>query len=126
MLGKDLERIRRFYRSEGYYDAAIRAARIVRLATHEVRVEIEVTPGAPVVITERALIGLDQVPRELARDVEKALRLRVGKRLVEKSLHDDAKDIEQSLADEGHAYVKVESSARRCPSRNGALASSIE
>ena len=42
VLEKDLERIRRFYRARGHYDAAIRAARVVRVGKHEVRVEIEV------------------------------------------------------------------------------------
>src|SRR5262245_34891754 len=48
VLEKDLERVRRFYRSHGHYDATVRAARVVRVAKQEVRVEIDVVPGAPV------------------------------------------------------------------------------
>src|SRR6187399_886937 len=42
VLGKDLERVRRFYRAGGYYAATVRAVRVVRESAHEVRVEIDV------------------------------------------------------------------------------------
>src|SRR5262245_56227730 len=66
VLEKDLERIRRYYRARGHYDAVIRAARVVRVAKGKVRVEIEVAPGAPVLVSRIDLVGIDALPRDLA------------------------------------------------------------
>ena len=41
-LTKDLARIQRFYRANGYYEATIRSARVVRETPHRVRVQIDV------------------------------------------------------------------------------------
>ncbi len=107
VLSKDLERILRFYRARGHYEASIRAARVVRESPHQVRVEIDVTPGAPVLISQLEIIGLGSLPPGLARNTKNAIGLRVGGQLVEQQLHDDARGIERTLADEGFAFVKV-------------------
>ncbi|HVR20287.1 MAG TPA: POTRA domain-containing protein, partial [Polyangiaceae bacterium] len=107
VLEKDLERVRRFYRAHGYYDAVIRAARVVRVAPQKVRVEIDVAPGAPVLVSRVDLVGLAELPKRLAGKVQKAVRLRVGEPMVEKQLHGDARAIESALADAGLAFGKV-------------------
>jgi outer membrane protein insertion porin family/translocation and assembly module TamA len=107
VLEKDLERIRRFYRARGHYDAIVRAARVVRVAKREVRVEIDVAPGAPVLVSRIDLVGIDALPRDLANAVRDAVRLRVGEPLVEKRLHDDARGVESALSDDGYAFAKV-------------------
>ena len=107
VLEKDLERIRRFFRARGYYDAAIRAARIVREGQQKVRVEIEVTPGAPVLVSKVDLLGLETLPSGLAREARNAVRLRVGDPIVEERFHQDARALEQVLGDAGFAFAKV-------------------
>jgi outer membrane protein assembly factor BamA len=107
VLTKDLERVLRFYRRQGYYEATVRAARVVREGVHDVRVEIDVDPGAPVRVVRLEIAGLTALPPSLAREVERHVELRVGQPLVEQQLHDDARGIQQRLADEGYAFVKV-------------------
>src|SRR5262245_34951368 len=47
VLAKDLERIERYLRARGYYEAKVSAARVVRLDEHYVRVELDVHLGEP-------------------------------------------------------------------------------
>ena len=107
VLEKDLERVRRFYRSQGYYDASIRAARVVREGPQRVRVEIDVDPGAPVLIEKLELVGAAGLSDDLSRKVRDAVLLRRGEPLVERRLHDDARAIAAALADSGFAFAKV-------------------
>lgn len=108
VLAKDLERVLRFYRAHGYYEATVRAARVVREGAHEVRVEIDVDPGTPVRVIRLELAGLSHLPdTALARDAARAVMLKVGQPLVERSLHEDARAIELVLGDDGYAFVKV-------------------
>jgi outer membrane protein insertion porin family/translocation and assembly module TamA len=107
VLEKDLERIRRFYRARGHYDAVIRAARVVRVAKQKVRIEIDVDPGAPVLVASLDLVGIDTLPRDLAESVRDAVQLRVGESFDEKRLHEDARRVEGVLGDEGYAFAKV-------------------
>ena len=50
LVARDLERIERFYRARGYYEAKVRAARVVHIDAHHVRVEVEVMLGEPVIV----------------------------------------------------------------------------
>jgi outer membrane protein insertion porin family/translocation and assembly module TamA len=107
VLEKDLERVRRFYRARGYYEADVRAARVVRVGAQKVRVEIDVTPGSPVLVSNVDLVGFEALPRDLGRDARDAIQLRVGEPLVEKLLHSDARGVESALANESYAFAKV-------------------
>jgi outer membrane protein assembly factor BamA len=107
VLAKDLERVLRFYRAHGYYEATVRAARVVREGAHDVRVEIEVDPGAPVRVVRVDIAGLTELPPELARGATRSIELEVGQPLVEQRLHDGARALEEHLADAGYAFVKV-------------------
>jgi outer membrane protein insertion porin family/translocation and assembly module TamA len=120
VLEKDLERIRRYYRARGYYGATIDAARVVRVEHQKVRVEIDVTPGAPVIVSSLEVSGLAALSDDLARDVRGVIGLRVGAPLVEKRLHDDARAIEATLANAGLAYAKVVEGANVSVSRRTA------
>jgi len=107
VLAKDLERIRRFYRAHGYYAATVRAARLVREAEHDVRVEIEVAPGEPVLVQKIVIEGLSELPPARAADAARVPELRVGEPFVEARLHEDARAIEHVLAGERYAFAKV-------------------
>src|SRR6185369_7607221 len=98
--------IQRFYRARGYYAAAIRAARVVREAPHDVRVEIDVAPGEPVRVEKVVIQGLAELPPERAAHASRVTELRVGAPFVEARLHEDARAIEQALADHSYAFAK--------------------
>jgi outer membrane protein assembly factor BamA len=107
VLEKDLERIRRYYRAQGYYEAIVRAARVVRVGPQKVRVEIDVNPGAPVVVSKLDIVAIEAVSAELAREIRKLVKPRLARPIVEKRLHEDARDIERLLADRGYAFARV-------------------
>jgi outer membrane protein insertion porin family/translocation and assembly module TamA len=112
VLQKDLERVERFYRDRGYYDARVGSARVVREGKQAVRVEIDVLPGEPVRVARLEVLGLDQVPAPLAKEARSALRLVPGQRFVKASFHEDARRVEAILTDAGFAFAKVTESAR--------------
>ena len=107
VLEKDLERIRRYYRAQGYYEAEIRAARVVRVGSEKVRVEVDVNPGEPVLVSKVELVGIEALPKEVAREVRRVVQRRIAHPIVEKRLHEDARDIERILADRGYAFARV-------------------
>jgi outer membrane protein assembly factor BamA len=120
VLAKDLERIARFYRAHGYYDAEISAARVVSSGKDRVRVEIAVEPRLPVVVQRASVGGLETLPAKLARRVQGARKLRIGSPLVESRLHQDARDMETTLADAGYAFVRVDERATVSVARRAA------
>ena len=50
VLHRDLERVRRFYRSRGFYEAQVLAGRVISTEGDNVRVEIHVREGEPVLL----------------------------------------------------------------------------
>ena len=52
VVDRDMERIRRFYRARGFYDAEVAAGRVVRTQGNHVRVAIIVREGEPVLIED--------------------------------------------------------------------------
>src|SRR5215471_5424221 len=48
LLERDLERVERFYRSRGFYEAKVVGARVIWTASDRVRVQIVVSEGPPV------------------------------------------------------------------------------
>jgi len=111
LLAKDLARIQRFYRARGYYDATTRAARVLTDKEDQVKVEIVVDPGAPVRVARIELTGLEALPKDLVGKARDALELQVGSALDERRLHEDARAIENTLANNGFAYVRVDEQA---------------
>ena len=45
LLSRDLERIERYYRARGYYEAKVTAARVLELDGKHVKLELRVVPG---------------------------------------------------------------------------------
>ena len=111
VLAKDLERIERFYRALGYYDASVRAARVTTTDSDRVRVAIVVDPGAPVRIARIELPGTESLPKDASAHLRSARTLRPGTPFDERRLHTDARAMENALADDGFAYAAVSESA---------------
>lgn len=111
-LAKDLERIERYYRKLGYYEAKVTAARVVRVDEHHVRVQIEVTEGEPVRVASIEPSGLTRVPFDTAAAATRAIRLRLGEPFDETLYEQSKRDIADVLADDGYAFSQVKGSAR--------------
>src|SRR5580692_6249701 len=70
VLERDLQRVERYYRARGYYEAVVRAGRVRCRGDDHVEVTIEVEEGRPALIQDVRLDGLDGLPAK----VQKAAR----------------------------------------------------
>ena len=111
VLARDLERVERYYRALGYYEAAVRAARVVQLDARHVRVEIEVRPGVPVVTGKVTITGLEQLPFEAATAAWKAVRVQPDEPFDEQKFEATKLAVVRALADRSYAFAKIKGSA---------------
>ena len=133
LLARDLERVERYYRRLGYYEAKVRAARVVHLEPHHgvkrVRVEIDVDVGQPVLVRSVQTPGTERLPidpgrkKTLATAVTEAVKFRPCRRILgtdrcadgdvfdEDVFERTRQDIEDVVANRGFASTKVKASA---------------
>lgn len=108
LIARDLERIERFYRSRGYYDVKVTAARVRKVNEREVEVQIRVTPGPRVVVRkithDPRLLSL---PGEIQLRLKALPELRPGSPFEEQALDTRERDIQRVLNEAGYAYAKV-------------------
>ena len=60
-VDKDLKRIERFYRARGYYDAHVRAGRVLKNGDRAVKVQVVVEEGQPVMVDALKTVGLEKL-----------------------------------------------------------------
>ncbi|HEY3236013.1 MAG TPA: POTRA domain-containing protein [Polyangiaceae bacterium] len=108
VLARDLERIERYYRRRGYYEAKVFVARVIRVDAHRVRVQIAVREGSPV-LTERVTPrGLETLPIDVAAKAIARIKLKPGEVFDEDRFEQSKQAVSDTLADYGYAFVKVE------------------
>jgi outer membrane protein insertion porin family/translocation and assembly module TamA len=112
VLERDLARIERYYRTRGFYEARVRAGRIMRRSDGRVRVEIAVDEGEPVKVS-RVDIEWKDWSLPLAKDVTKPVSeakdtLKLGERFEEETYERTKDLIVRAMADRGFAYANVE------------------
>jgi outer membrane protein assembly factor BamA len=113
VLERDLERIQRYYRARGYYQARARIARVFHSSGRHVRVEIVIDEGPPVRVGRVDVHGLDGLPAEVRARASKlaARRLRLQRPFEEERFHLVEQELTRLLGDHGYAYAKVRSGA---------------
>ncbi len=113
VLERDLQRIERYYRARGYYQARARAGRVFFISSNKVRVDIVIEEGTPVVVGRVDLHGLQGLPEPVIAAVTKRVKrkLKVGKPFQEDRFDDAGKILQTALEDNGYAYAKVERAA---------------
>jgi outer membrane protein assembly factor BamA len=112
VLERDLERLERYYRAKGYYQARARVARVFRSGRH-VRVEVVLEEGPAVVVRRVDLHGAEGLAPDLRQETERFARRRVrlGEPFEEQRLHDAEEQISRLLADRGFAAADVRAAA---------------
>lgn len=110
-LDKDLQRIERYYRAHGFYEAHVRAGRVVPTGDHEVRVEIVLEEGPKVVVARVDETGIAALPADVVDSLHSAVALRPGDVFDEKRYHESAVVLQRTLTDAGYAYAVVKLSA---------------
>jgi outer membrane translocation and assembly module TamA len=107
IVEKDLRRIERYYRARGYYEARVRAGRVVHTAEHEVRVQIVVEEGPAVVVARVVEIGIEVLPADVQARIREVWALPPGAIFDEADYHRSASEAERILTDSGYAYAAV-------------------
>lgn len=108
---RDIDRVERWYRARGYYQARVEDVDFVRDETdREMRITISVSEGEPVLVERIGLGGLEGLPAELRAAARKAVRLKVGERFDE-AIYDASKQ-SIALALKNGSYAKVEITGR--------------
>ncbi|MEQ9319924.1 MAG: POTRA domain-containing protein, partial [Polyangiaceae bacterium] len=118
VLERDLQRVRRFYQARGFYEAQVRAGRVVPTEGRHVRVEIVVDEGEPVLVEEVELEFEDWKRAFLANAVMVGKVTDFERRPIEDGetlprFDEDRYDalkagLVRTLTDWGFAYAEVE------------------
>lgn len=110
VVQRDLERVERYYRARGYYEAQARAGRIHYKDPRHVEVTIEVEEGKPVLTREARIDGIEGLSRRDARAVRSALKqlVKIGEPFEEEPYAKAEAAMKRALTDRGYAWAKVE------------------
>jgi len=113
VLDRDLQRIERFYRARGYYQAKARAGRVFFTANNKVRVEIAIEEGPPTIVRRIDFHGLESLTKSERDAVERAARspLDVDDKFDEQKYADAQKAVDDTLQNFGFAYEKMQPAA---------------
>lgn len=108
LLAQDLERIERYCRSKGYYDAKVTVARVERDESNStVKVTIHLVEGEVVRVASVTPKGLESLPSAIGFKAQRAIVL-APERPFEESAYEASKSgILRVLADNGYAFAKV-------------------
>jgi outer membrane protein assembly factor BamA len=123
VFDQDIERLKRFYRARGYYDARVESVTVTPPEAAEpgqvgrcdpahetcpVALLIKVTEGAPVRVHGVEVHGLAELPPELAERARRTPALRAGS-LLDEAFYDEGKaKLLETLRGAGYAGAKVE------------------
>jgi outer membrane protein insertion porin family/translocation and assembly module TamA len=109
VLQRDLQRVERYYRARGFYQARVRASRVFYDDPKHVRVRIVVEEGEPTLIRRLEVRGLEGLPRHQAEEIKKAVMpiLKVGDRFDEQPFADFEGELRKALTERGYAFAKV-------------------
>ncbi len=109
LLSRDLERIERFYRAEGYYDVKVVAARVQPVGERQVEIEVHVTPGPRVTIrsVKSDAAAVLQLSPEATFAYAKVRPPTLGQPFTESRLDRYETALLRTLKESGYAYAKV-------------------
>ncbi len=113
LVARDLERIERFYRAQGYYDVKVVAARVEAVGARKVEIEVHVTPGPRVTVRQvvedqAAILNL---PSDVQFKYKRVHQPGLGRPFTEAMLDRYETALLQTLKESGFAYAKVKVTA---------------
>jgi outer membrane protein assembly factor BamA len=110
VVQRDLERVERYYRARGYYEAQARAGRVQYKSPKHVEVTIEVEEGKPVLTRAADIAGIEGLSRRDARAVRAAMKqlVKLNEPFEEEPYVKAEAAMKRVLTDRGYAWAKVE------------------
>jgi outer membrane protein insertion porin family/translocation and assembly module TamA len=109
VLQRDLARVERYYRGQGYFEARARAGRVIQISPNHVRVEIVVDEGVPSLNRAVRIAGIDAIDPAVAAAVKSAAQdaLPAGQRFDESKYKAAQTAILRALTDRAYAYATL-------------------
>ena len=118
---KDLERIRTFYRSRGYYNVQIVRENIDKnIEEGTVRLYVQILEGEPIKVDTLSVEGLTTVDRYNEESILAELPLQKGKVFTEEDYLETKEGIRKRLEQQGYAYAELSGRAFVYPSKQQA------
>jgi outer membrane protein assembly factor BamA len=111
LLSRDLERIERYYRARGYYEAKVTAARVLQLDGKHVKLELRVAPGTPVTVRRVDIPGVANLPPAVTQEVLRARSLKIGDVFDEARFDAMKSAMLEAQQDRGFPFAKVDAKA---------------
>jgi outer membrane protein insertion porin family/translocation and assembly module TamA len=107
-LRRDLERVERYLRARGYYDARVTAARVIE-KDDKVIVKLEIDEGPPVIVNAVSIIENEALDDDTRTTVRKRIASVLGREdpLDEDKLEEAEGAALKALTSTGHAAAKV-------------------
>lgn len=112
ILKGDIERLRLFYQSEGFYDAVITNYKVEKINERYVRIVINISEGRPTRISNVTLVIKGEISSATTKALEKLIPLKEGDIFRTESYRDSEKVILRYLAEKGYPKAKVDTLAR--------------
>jgi outer membrane protein assembly factor BamA len=113
VLDRDLQRVERYYRARGYYQARARAGRVFFVSPNKVKVEISIDEGHPTIVDRIDFHGLEGLPKAVADEAKRSATGPLARHQIfeEEKFADAELALRNTLADHGYAYIKVQRAA---------------
>ena len=108
----DLDKIRKFYVSQGFYHMNLLSSEVVPLSGKDVRVVIRVEEGPPMIVSELNLSVDGPTGEKWRGEIVKVLPLKQGRRFTTPDYRDIEKAAVRYLSDWGHPKAKIDMRAR--------------
>lgn len=119
ILERDQERIERWYRARGYYDAVVRDAAVDAKDAEHATVRIHVEEGQPVQIASVEVAIAGEQPA-LQRRLQAVHGLTVGERFDEFYYDRAKRALQDALGEDGYAHARVTGAVRVDPASHRA------
>ena len=106
---KDLERVERYYRARGYYEAHARAGRITATSKQHVRVQVAVEEGKPVNLADIQILESVKLDPVVLKAAHKALRdqIAVNEPFDEDKFANAEIAVRRAFTDHGYAFTQT-------------------
>ena len=113
VMQRELERVERYYRARGYYEAHVRSGRVTRLPNGHVAVEIIVDEGIPELLTKLDIKWNDWRVDAETRGVTKAVTeiksdIALAVPFDEDVFESNKRRLLRAMTDHGFAYAKAD------------------
>jgi len=109
IVQRDVQRIERWYRAQGFYEARVASVRTLRLTDRRVRVDFVVSEGTPILVTRVRMERRGALSRPAVAALAQAQgALPQGARFHEEEYDTFKQNLTTALTENGHAYAKVE------------------